>query len=193
MAEAANGADKLIASILEEAHRAAEAIGERGEAKAAAIRAKLEEDMEALREEAAVKAEQLREETLSRAATASELEARKELLEKKRALIDRAYSGAMEGLSSLEGEKREALMRRLLSRECTGGESVCPAEKDRALIEKLVSECGGGLTLGECEPGIADGFILRGSNFVKDCSFAALMEEVKTGFLSETARTLFRK
>lgn len=192
MAEANNGAEKLITSILEEARAAAEAMEDRAEERARAIRVKLEEDMKSLRDEFAKKAEVIRQETLSRARVNSELASRKELLEKKRALIDEAYKSAMEGVSSLEGEKREALMKKLLMRECTGGEEVCPSEKDRALLQKLVSELDLDLTLGEAEPSVRDGFVLRGSNFVKDCSFDALMEEVKTELLSDTARRLFK-
>ena len=191
MADAANGADKLITSILEEAHKAAADMEKRAEERAQAIRRQLDEDMEGVREELSRKAELAREETLARAAVNSELAARKELLEKKRALIDEAYAKAMSGLSSLSGEKREGLMKKLLSRECAGGETVCPAEKDRKLIEKLIAESGLELKLGESDPAIEDGFTVKGVNFVKDCSFAALMEEVKGETLSSVAKRLF--
>lgn len=193
MAAPNNGAEKLITSILDEAQQRAEAIEAAAQDTAADIKRKLEEDRELLREEFAKKADALREETMARARTNSELAARKDLLLRKRGLIDEAYSNAFKAVCSLEGEKREALLKRLLERECEGGEKVCPAEKDRAALNKLIASLEDlRLTLGECEPSITDGFVLKGGNFVKDCSFSALMEEVRNETSGSVVGMLFK-
>ena len=189
--ENGNGAEKLITSILEEARKAAELISERASFRVEEVNKKLEEDRAILNEEFTKKAQALREDTLAKARTNAELESRKKLLEKKRGLLDEAYEAARCAVCGLEGEKREAVLRALIARECEGGELVRPAEKDRALVEKLVSASDKGLKLGENAEGITDGFVLEGSNYYKDCSFAALMEEVRQNTSADTVKKLF--
>jgi V/A-type H+-transporting ATPase subunit E len=189
--ENGNGAEKLITSILEEARKAAERISERAADRVEEVKRKLEEDRAVLNEEFTKKAQALREDTLAKARTNAELESRKKLLEKKRGLIDEAYASAESAVRALEGEKREALLRALIARECEGGEIIRPAEKDRALVEKLVSASDKGLKLGENAEGLGDGFVLEGSNYYKDCSFTALMEEVRQETSADTVKKLF--
>ena len=66
-----------------------------------------------------------------------------------------AALAAMQAAQQVYIEKREALLRALIARECEGGEIIRPAEKDRALIEKLVSSSDKGLKLGENAEGLA--------------------------------------
>ena len=173
-----NGADKLISSILQEAHEQAAAIEWHSTEAISEIRRRLEDSKAALRDEFTKKAADARELTLATARTNAELTARKELLSAKRALIDEAYRAAEGSICALTGEKREALLKKLLARESEGRETVCPSEKDRELIEKLAADMPL-LTLGEVDPSIRDGFTLHGPNYRKNCSFAALMEEVR--------------
>lgn len=187
-----NSAEKLIASIVEEAQSQAAAIEANAEETVAAVRRRLDEDRERLKEEFDLKARAAREETLARARTNAELAARKELLARKRALIDEAYTDAYEKLCAVDGEEREALLGRLLKRECEGYETVCPSEKDRAALEKLIASSGiPGLTLGETDGTLTDGFNLYGKNYFKCCSFAALMEEVRSATQSGVTEILF--
>ncbi|MBO4562829.1 MAG: hypothetical protein J5772_04375 [Clostridia bacterium] len=190
--ETGNGADKLITSILEEAHAQASAVEWHATEAVDAIRKKLEADRERLKEEFDEKARSAREETLARARTNAELSARKELLKKKRGLIDEAYRAAYEGVCALTGEKREALLKKLIGRECEGGETLLPSEKDREYLEKLIPAMEGlGLKLGENEKDLTDGFVIRGANYVKNCSFEALMEEVRAATQADVVKTLF--
>lgn len=192
MAAENNGADKLISSILQEAHEQAAAIEWHSTEAISGIKRRLEEDRAAVRDEFTKKAEDARELTLSTARTNAELTARKDLLAGKRGLIDRAYGEAYARIRSLDGEKRRGLLKKLLLRECEGNERVDPAAKDRALIGELIGEVGySGLTLGGNDPDITDGFTLVGPNYRKNCSFAALMEEVRQLTESEAAAKLF--
>ncbi len=187
-----NGADKLITSILQEAHEQASAIEWKSAETVAELKKKLERDLESVRDEFTKKAADAKEMQLATARTNAELQGRKELLARKRALIGEAYSAACRRVCSLTGEKREALLMKLLERECEGGETVRPAAKDRDLIEKLLPACSkAGLILGEPDPDIDDGFSLMGSNYYKDCSFGALLDEVRTATESEVTGKLF--
>ncbi len=187
-----NGAEKLIAGILEEARADAAAIEWKSTEDISALKRKLEADKEALRAEFTEKAARQRELAIATAKTNAELTGRKRLLVRKRALIDEAYSKAHKRIVSLEGAERAALLKRLLERECEGGETVCPAEKDFDAVCALI-ESGAvpGVKAGEADPSITDGFVLKGANYVKNCSFDALMEEVRQLTSAKVAELLF--
>ena len=187
-----NGADKLITSILQEAHEQASAIEWKSAETVAELKKKLERDLESVRDEFTKKAADAKEMQLATARTNAELQGRKELLARKRALIGEAYSAAYKRICALTGEKREALIKKLLERECEGGETVRPAAKDRDMIAALLPVCKKtGLALGEADPEIEDGFSLTGKNYYKDCSFKALLDEVWTLTESEVTGKLF--
>lgn len=185
-----NGADKLITSILQEAHEQASAIEWRSAEAISDIKRRLEEGKAALRDEFTRKAADARELTLATARTNAELTARKELLAGKRGLIDKAYSEAFSHIRSLEGEARSALLHKLLLRESEGKETVRPAEKDYEAVKALILNMPS-LTLGEADPDIEDGFTLIGTNYCKNCSFAALMDEVRALTEADVAGKLF--
>ena len=86
-----NGADKLITSILEEAHEQASAIEWKSSEAVAQIKKKLEDDREAVRDEFTEKAREAREMTLATYRTNAELQGRKDLLGRKRSMIDGQY------------------------------------------------------------------------------------------------------
>lgn len=189
--ETGNGADKLITTILEEAREQAAAIEWHSNENIAAINAKLERGREALREEFTLRAKNERELILKTAVTNARLENGKELLKGKRAVIDRAYEEAAKAVCALEGEKRASLLLSMLRRECEGGETVHASEKDRAALEKAIAACPElRLKLGG-DAEVSDGFTLEGSNYYKDCSFAALMEQARAATESEVCGILF--
>lgn len=187
-----NGADKLITGIIEAARAEAQEIEDQAANEVAAIKAGLSADKERLKDEFALKAQAEREDVLKRAAVNAELDGRRETLKRKHELIDRAYSAAEEKLNSLTGKDREAILLKLLKKECSGFETVRPAEKDREALSALIASCGvEGLSLGAPAQGIDGGFLLEGKNYVKDCSFAAFMNEIKADTLKKTASVLF--
>ncbi|MCR5611790.1 MAG: hypothetical protein K6F68_08205 [Clostridiales bacterium] len=187
-----NGADKLITGILEAAQAEAQAIEADAASEVAAIKERLHDDKERLKDEFAKKAAAEREDLIKRAAVNAELDGRRETLKRKHALIDRAYSVAAEKLSALDGAEREAFLMKLLKKECSGFETVHPAERDEKAIGALLPACGiQGLKLGEAASGLDGGFILEGENYVKDCSFKAFMNEIKAETLNKAAAVLF--
>lgn len=190
--ETGNGADKLITTILEEAREQAAAIEWHANEAIDAIRKKLEQDREAVRDEFTAKAQAERELILKTSATNARLQSRKELLAGKREVIDRAYEEAYRSICALQGEKRSALLLHMLNAECEGGETVRPSQKDREALEALVGRCGPkGLEIGETDPSVQDGFTVVGSNFIKDCSFDALLKESRAGLDARVTGILF--
>ena len=75
-----NGADKLITSILQEAHEQASAIEWKSAETVAELKKKLERDLESVRDEFTKKAADAKEMQLATARTNAELQGRKELL-----------------------------------------------------------------------------------------------------------------
>lgn len=186
-----NSAEKLIASILEDAQKQAAAVEARANEEAEAIRRRLEEDRESMKTEFAEKARLVREEAMARARTNAELAARKDLLARKRGLIDETYAEAYRRLCAIEGAEREAVIAKLMKRECESGVTVRPAPRDRAAVVRIAAEMDIDVNVGEDDPDVTDGFTLRGGNYFKSCSFAELMDEAKTAFMNDTVKKLF--
>ena len=64
--------------------------------------------------------------------------------------------------------------------------------QDRAALEALIDSCGAeGLKIGETDPSVKDGFTVVGSNFIKDCSFDALLKESRAGLDARVTGILF--
>lgn len=187
-----NGAEKLIKSIMEEAHVQAAAAEDRAEAEAEAVRTRFAQEREKLRAEYEERARSAREDILAKARTGAELSSRKDRLGRRTALIEDAYGEAYSRLVSLSGEEREKVLKKLIERECEGSETLRPAEKDRAALEKLIAMLPEkALTLGENDPDIEAGFTLYGANYFKDCSFRALMDEMRETTKTAVAAALF--
>ena len=188
-----SGAEKLVAAIIEEARAGAARIEAETAEAVAEIKRRRDEAHDEIKHEHAVRAERVREDTISRALTNAELEARKSLLAKKRALVDRAYSEAYKRICTLPDDKRRALLSKLLLRECAGGEVIHPAPKEdmAEVVKEASSKIPGGLTLGSPDESIRNGFTVEGSGYYKDCSFAAVMQEERERCETETAGILF--
>ena len=184
-----SGAEKLINTIMDEARAHARQIEADAETKVKTINAKLEADRAALAAEFAERSERLRSDTVARAMTNAELESRKNLLAKKRGLMDRAYSEAYKRICTLPEDKRAALLLKLLKAECEGGEVIHPAPKED--MAAIVKDAGMGLTLGEEDPSIRNGFTVEGKGYFKNCSFTAVMEAAKEQTEAEVASLLF--
>ncbi len=188
-----NGAEKLINTIMDEARAAARKTEEDAAAAVAAIKQKLDDDKLALRAEYAERAERVKQDAIARALTNAELESRKELLGRKRGLLDRAFSEAYKRICTLPENERAALLKKLLLAECEGGEVIHPAPKEH--MEDIVAEAAkslpGGLTLGAEDAEIRSGFTVEGRGYYKNCSFTAVLEAAKEACEADVAKTLF--
>lgn len=184
-----SGAEKLINSIIDDARAQAKQIEADAEARVRAVNARLEADRETLRAEFAERTEAIRRDTVARAVTAAELDARKELLAKKRGLVDRAFAEAYKRVCTLPDDKRSALLLKLLKAECEGGEIIHPAPKEN--MAAVVEQAGLGLKLGEPDEAIRSGFTVEGKGFFKNCSFTAVLEGARENCETEVAKLLF--
>ncbi|MGQ9778521.1 MAG: V-type ATP synthase subunit E [Bacillota bacterium] len=194
-------AQVLVESILDQAKQEAENILAEARAKATARLAAAREEL--AQRKAALEAETARRAALEerRIATTAELEIRRERLRAKAALVDEAFAEAHRALATLPAEEERAFLRRLLLAAAeTGEEEVIVAPKERekyaALLAEVNEELGrrgsrGGLRLAEEVAGPEGGFVLRGPDYMVDCSFRALLAERRLVLEPEVAKVLF--
>lgn len=194
-----NGTAKLIERILLEAKDEAKATMQQSDAACAAIRNEGEKRLQKQKADAEA-AEQLAVDgILERSRTNAELEARKAALEERRKVIDEAFAAAYTALCALSDKERAQVCRRMLLTEAEGGETVKAAKADQKqlmqllpAIEKEMIQAGKKpLVPSEETADVEYGFVLAGDGYEKDCSFAALLRELRAEEETKAAKLLF--
>lgn len=183
--------DALIARILDDAEKEAARIASEAAENAAVIGRESEKRISALRAESQKQREQAEKDMLDGCRTRAELDGRKTTLFAKRALLDKVYAEAYARLAALSGQKREALLSALITREAQNGDTLVPAPADRESLKKLLAAAGVSVTLSEDAVSADGGFVLLGRGYEKDCTFRAVMAEAWTDAETETAAMLF--
>lgn len=128
---------------------------------------------------------------LDGAKTRAALDGRKEALRDKRRVLDEVFTSARQALHELSGEKREKLLRALLVREAEAGCVIVPAFADREALTRLSKELEQPLPVSDTDAKSDGGFILSGESYEKDCSFDALMDEIRQAEETNVSRILF--
>jgi len=196
------GAEKIVERILADARQQAEAIVAEAKEKAAGILAQGEKEAERSRQEILERARTTAEERRRRIVTIAELEGRKALLAAKEALLEEAFTTALQELQQLDVPTYQRIIRSLLLASVeTGSEEVVvsPADKDRvtpAFIEKINKELRnqgrkGNLTLVVENRPLEGGFILRSGGVDINNSFAAILKMQRDELEPEVAAILF--
>jgi len=117
---------------------------------------------------------------------------KKAALQKKRAVIDTVFDEAYQALCGLDADARGAICKRLLTAEAEGGETIVPAAADRKQIETILPTLGkSGLKLSEQNAAFDGGFLLIGCGFEKDCSFRAVLSQLREEEETAVANLLF--
>ena len=85
-------------------------------------------------------------------------------------------------------------MTKLLRAECEGGEVIHPAPKENmaGIVAAVGREFKEGLTLGEQDETIRNGFTIEGKGYYKNCCFTAVLESARELYEGETADILFK-
>ena len=194
-----NGAEKLIERILAEARQDAEAVLQQADDQAGRLNGAAQAEADAIRTAAEAKGNKIREEILERCRTNAKLDARKHILAAKRGLMEEAFDLAERRLEEMSGKERDDVLRGMLQRECQGGETILPAPKDVEAMAALIAVVNAGfasenkaaLTLGPAEPSLKGGFLVRAQGYEKNCSFTALMRELRESKQTDVADILF--
>jgi V/A-type H+-transporting ATPase subunit E len=189
--------EHLKESLLAEARAEADTIVAEARAKAAE-RLKAAEDDRRAAAEARYRArlealDEAKRQTLARA----RIEARLRVLDRKNALVERAFAEAMERLNSLGDEQYLPLVEKWLGRldGLAGGEvTVSAADRDR--VSDLLSRANARrpdapLALSAQPLPSGRGFVFRSHTFLVDCTVSSQVASLRDGLLPEVARVLF--
>lgn len=131
----------------------------------------------------------------------SELEDRKALVARKRALIDEVFTQALSRLSALPDEKVSELMLDLLARFATGTEGLAAGSVNAGFFSPAFLEAANARlakdgknasfhALPEKVDGVC-GLVLKGANSEMHCTFSALLETQRESLEARVAAILF--
>ncbi len=187
VSKARDEADSLLKKANQEAEEITAAAKEKAQEQATKVAAEYQRKAEA--EERRIKIE-------------AEMEGKKLLLESKQGLVGRVFDEALQALMVLPVEKRiRFLAGRLASAGMQGGGEVVGAGTPNewtAIISaanEMISRSGKSvqLTFSDEKPDFEGGFILKGPNYTVNCTYQAIIEELRETLVPEIAEYLFKQ
>lgn len=201
MANNNSGADALIGRILADAQAEADAALADADNEAERIALIAKDECFRTENETELKTKRLNDAAQEKSRTNAALDSRKYALKVKRALIDEAFALAAERMEQKSDAERSALIKALLIREAEGGEMIIPAARDEANAKSVLAEVNAALaqsgraplTIAPADADITGGFILKATGYEKNCSFAAVLREVRAAEESAVAGILFER
>lgn len=187
-----SGTNKLAERIVNDAEEEARALMTEAESEARFIREESEKAVSARCVELNSQKESAVKSLIGGYRTRATLDGKKDALRKKRVVIDAAFTRAYEAMLALSAERRKAICANLLAAQAEGGETVLPAEQDRAALIALVASMPEKkLKVSGDSAKIDGGFILLGSGYEKDCSFKSLLTTVRDAEETAVYQLLF--
>lgn len=201
MANNNSGADALIGRILADAQAEADTALADADKEAERIALIAKDECFRTENETELKTKRLNDAAQEKSRTNAALDSRKYALKVKRALIDEAFALAAERMEQKSDAERSALIKALLIREAEGGETIIPAARDEANVKSVLAEVNAALaqsnraplTIAPADADITGGFILKAEGYEKNCSFAAVLREVRAAEESAVAGILFER
>ena len=196
------GIEKITGRILADAQAEVDATLHAAESEAASIRAKFEAQARREAEEILRRGRERAEERERNLAGTAQLEARKDTLAAKQAVLDRAFTLAQEQLCALPRAEYTAFLASLAARSSySGTESIVLSPEDRdSLGETVVKSANerlaregrpAGLTLAPDTRPTGGGLLLREGNIETNCTFETLLRLIRNKISGEVAAVLF--
>jgi vacuolar-type H+-ATPase subunit E/Vma4 len=187
-----SGTNKLAERIIHDAQDEARAVLAEAETAAQGILRESDHAVSARKAELSCQTQNAVKSLIGGYQTRAMLDAKKDALRKKRAVIDDAFTRAYEAMLALSAEQRKSICANLLATQAEGGETVLPAAQDRANIAVLISAMPEKkLSLASGTAAIDGGFILLGDGYEKDCSFRSLLSTVRDAEETAVYQLLF--
>ena len=189
------GIENIIKKIADEASVESEKILSDARAEADAILSSYEKKVAEKKADAVSRAVSRAEEARLRLVGGYRLDERQKTLAKKQELIASAFDAAYEKLNALEGEERADILARLALRAANGaaGEIILSAEDKEKLADEISEKISENAELkisDEVRP-ISGGLIFKRGATEVNCTFCALIDEMREVMSREVADILF--
>lgn len=193
-------AEQVIDKILSDARAQADAVKRQAEEREAAETARLNEDLARFDEETQALAEKAAADERSQRLAVARMEAAKEYVAAKAALLDDVFTQARAKIEKLPDAEYRALMAKLMVEAVeTGEEKVIPGKNDTRVDAQLVADVNaklkdqgkGKLTLAEEKHNFDAGFLLQRGRIRTNVSLDVLVEQARKDLEIEVARDLF--
>lgn len=197
-----NGIEKISARILADAEAEAAAIRAQAEEKAAQIRAEYDRKLEDEQQRLTLEAQNEAQKQLERGQGAARMAARRQVLEKKQMLVDKAFRTAEQQLLSLPEADYTRLCAQLAAQaSVTGSETLIFSEADRArvgeatvqLANEQLEKAGrpAELTLSAETRPMRGGVVLKNGLVETNCSIGTLVDGLRPELSGKVAGRLF--
>lgn len=190
-----NGIENIIKRISDDAELEAKKIVADAENEALKIAEDFEKKISAMSEKNLDSANKKAEEEISRLVGGYRLEEKKKTLAKKQELISLAFDAAYDKLISLSDDERADVICALAKKASGGkeGEIILAAEDFDKLFDKVSSRLSqnANIRVSNERADISGGLIFRSGATEINCSFRALVDELRDGMSREIADILF--
>lgn len=194
--------DGILDKINRNAEEKIEAIREQGRRQREEILSKAEARAREIKERSLREATEKAEMERRRTAVSAQLQHRKETLREKQNLIEDSFQAALDELLNLPEKEYRSLLRNMLLRIAPAGEGrlVLSARDqgkiDQAFLDSVNQELTasgkkGHLKADGTSADIAGGFLLRSEGVEVDCSFGALLQQLRNEVQTDVAAILF--
>lgn len=191
-------AEQVIDKILSDARAQAETIKKQAEQREADETAKLNEDLAKFEQETKAMAEKAAADERSQRLAVARMEAAKEYVTAKAALLDEVFTQARQQTAKLPDDQYRELMTRLMAEASeTGEEKVLPGKNDARIDAKLVADANarlkekGKLTLASEKGNVSTGFLLQRGKVRTNVSVDVLVGQARKDLEIEVAKNLF--
>ena len=182
-----NGIEKISARILADAEAEAAAIRAQAEEKAAQIRAEYDRKLEDEQQHLTLEAQNEAQKQLERGQGAARMAARRQVLEKKQMLVDKAFRTAEQLLLSLPEADYTRLCAQLAAQaSVTGSETLIFSEADRARAAERMKDA----VVAETRP-MRGGVVLKNGLVETNCSIGTLVDGLRPELSGKVAGRLF--
>lgn len=192
-------AEQVIEKILSDAKAEAEAIAKEAEGKAKAEEAKVQSQLAEFRQQTDVLAKKAAEDEKSHILAGARMEAAKEFLAAKTAIVDEVFKQARQKLLDLpDKDYRELMVRLMVEAVETGEEEIVVGKDEKRIDQKLIDDVNGKLKgkkgklkLAKEKLDLAGGFILRRGKIKTNVSVDVLLGQARNDLGIDLANDLF--
>ena len=195
-------AEQVIQKILGDARAEAAKIGEQAAEREATEKARAEEEATHFKKETDAMAVKAAADEMSQRLAVARMEAAKEYLTGKAALVDEVFAKARRTIEKLpDNEYRDLMTRLMLASVENGDEQVIAGKNDARIDQTLIKEVNaklkdqgkGNLTLSEEKHNLGGGFLLKHGKVRTNVTLDVLVQQARKDLEIELAKDLFAK